>query len=242
MALCQTETCILKAMAMNSSSMKVDVLSSKIAMDMVLTHHYSNRTVGAKRCFGLWTDSDLVGCVVYSQPASYTLCKGVCGDEFKPFVIELARLVVTTKERNAASFLIANSLAKIGDAVVVSYADCNDHVGHVGYVYQATNWTYTGVGTAEPKWAHPKTGEIVSYTRRHIDIKAQAIGLHWTELVKVKQAGKHRYVTFTGSRAFRRNARAALRYPVLPYPKGETRRHEPRQRSSDLFTRSASNS
>jgi len=214
--------------------MEVSTLPSKIAMDMVLRHHYSNRTVGAKRCFGLRIESDLVGCVVYSQPASYTLCKGVCGDEFKPFVIELARLVITTKERNAASFLIGNSLALLGDAVVVSYADCNDHVGHVGYVYQATNWLYTGTGTAEPKWADPRTGEIVSYTRRHVDLKAKAIGLHWSELVKVKQAGKHRYVTFAGSKRFRKLARKALRYSVAPYPKGDSRRHEPRQKQ-DLF-------
>lgn len=216
--------------------MIVQKLQSKVAMDMVLTHHYSNRVVGAKHCFGLRINVDLVGCVVYSQPASYTLCKGVCGDEFKPFVIELARLVVTTEKRNAASFLIGNSLKKIGNAVVVSYADCNDHVGHVGYVYQATNWIYTGTGTAEPKWAHPETGEIVSYTRRHIDLKAKAIGLNWTDLIKVKQTGKHRYVTFVGSKSFRRKARAALRYPVLSYPKGDTRRHEPRELVPDLFS------
>lgn len=215
---------------MNCSSFCVNPLPSKIAMDMVLTHHYSNRVVGAKHCFGLWIDSDIVGCIVYSQPASYTLCKGVCGDEFKPFVIELARLVITTKKRNAASYLIGNSLTKIGNAVVVSYADCNDHVGHVGYVYQATNWIYTGTGTAEPKWVHPETGEVVSYTRRHIDLKAKAIGLYWKDLVKVAQVGKHRYVTFTGDRLFRRKAKAALRYPVLSYPKGNSQRHEARER------------
>jgi hypothetical protein len=33
-------------------------------------------------------------------------------------------------------------------------------------------------------------------------------------------------VTFVGDRKFRREARQALRYPVLPYPKGPTARHE----------------
>lgn len=215
--------------------MKVDTLPSKIAMGMVLAHHYSGRTVGAKHCFGLRIDGDLVGCVVYSQPASYTLCKGVCGDEFKPFVIELARLVITTKERNAASFLIGNSLALLGDAVVVSYADCNDHVGHVGYVYQATNWIYTGKGSAEPKWAHPETGEIISFTRRHIDKKAAAIGLDYRELTKVKQSGKHRYVIFTGSKRFRAQAEKALKYKRMEYPKGDTMRHEKGPKEKGLF-------
>jgi len=205
--------------------MNVAEIESKRAMAMVMDYHYSQRRVGSRRSFGLFDAGQMVGCVVYSVPASYTLCKGVCGIEFKNFVLELSRLVVTTDRRNAASRLIGQSLKLLGDAVIVSYADCNSHVGHVGYVYQATNWIYTGQGSAEPKWTHPKTGQVISYTRRHIDQKAKALGLDWRDLVKVKQQGKHRYVTFAGSRAFKRNARAALSYAIKPYPKGETTRH-----------------
>ena len=215
--------------------MLVKEIRSQWAMDMVMDHHYSHRVVGCTRVFGLFEDEELVGCCCFSIPASYTLCKGVCGDEFKANVYELSRLVVTTTASNAASFLIGSSLRAMDDRIVVSYADCNDHVGHVGYVYQATNWIYTGTGTAEPKWAHPVSGEIISYTRRHIDVKAKALGLDWTELVKIKQAGKHRYVTFTGSKAFKRRARLALKYPPLPYPKGDTKRHLPRNAGPSLF-------
>lgn len=193
---------------------------------MVMRHHYSHRKVGARACFGLVDDGSLVGCVAYSVPASYTLCNGVCGTEYRLNVLELSRLVVTTKARNAASFLIGNSLKLLGDSVVVSYADCNDHVGHVGYVYQATNWLYTGQGNAEPVWVNPADGSVVSFTRRHIDKKAEALGLDWRQLEKRPQSGKHRYVTFTGSKKFRKFARAALRYGVKPYPKGDTKRHD----------------
>ena len=113
----------------------------------------------------------------------------------------------------------------LGDKVVVSYADCNAHVGHVGYVYQATNWVYTGQASAEPAWLHPETREVISFTRRHIDKKAENLGLHWQQLIKRKQLGKHRYITFTGNRRFRLAAGRALRYKAYPYPKGETRRH-----------------
>lgn len=217
------------------SSVDVKEIPGRVAIDMVRHYHYSRRAVGCKHAMGLFESGTLLGCVVYSQPASYTLCKGVCGEEMKPYVIELARLVVTTSKKNAASYLIGRSLKMIGDSVVVSYADCNDHVGHVGYVYQATNWIYTGTGTAEPKWADPRTGEIISYTRRHVDIKARAIGLDWRELTKVRQVGKHRYVTFAGSRSFRKRARKLLRYEQKPYPKGDTRRHESAGREGLLF-------
>lgn len=201
-----------------------------ICRALVEKHHYAHkweqkRLPGIKYCWGLIEKRRVVGCVLYSIPASYTLCKGVCGPEFKAYVLELSRLVITTETKNAASFLIGQSLRLLPDAVVVSYADCNSHVGHVGYVYQATNWLYTGQGNAEPVWIDPRNGSIVSYTRRHIDVKAKAIGLEWTDLERRKQVGKHRYVTFTGNRRFKKRAGAALRYEVLPYPKGETRRH-----------------
>jgi hypothetical protein len=184
---------------------------------------------GIRFARGLWIGDKPVGCVVYSIPASYTLCRGVCGPEYQKHVLELSRLVVLTKRKNAASFLVGSSLRELseeGNWVCVSYADCNNHVGHVGYVYQATNWIYTGHGNAEPVWILPTTGEVVSYTRRHIDEKARKYGVEWTDLVKQKQVGKHRYVIFVGDRRFKKQARAALRYKVLPYPKGPTSRHE----------------
>lgn len=205
---------------------KVVSVTKADAKVMVEVHHYSGKCPGIKYCFGLEEDGYLVGVVIYSVPASYTLCNGVCGPEYRDFVIELSRLVVTTDTNNAASFLISGSLASLPEHVVVSYADCNDHIGHVGYVYQATNWLYTGHGNAEPLWCHPVTGEIVSYTRRHIDDKAKKFNLLWTDLVKKKQLGKHRYVYFTGPKWFRKQAKKDLRYEVKPYPKGTTTRHD----------------
>lgn len=194
-------------------------------MTMVMDHHYSQRKVGSKCSVGLFENSELVGCCVYSVPASYTLCKGVCGDELKDNVLELSRLVITTQKKNAASFLIGNSLKMLGNAIVVSYADTS-YAGHVGYVYQATNWMYTGRGSAEPAWHHPITGDIISFTRRHIDKKAEKIGLSWRDLIKVPQLGKHRYVTFTGTKKFKLHCRSKLKYKILPYPKGDTKRHD----------------
>lgn len=215
--------------------MRVEPISSERAMRLVLRHHYSRRKVGTKHAFGLVDKGELLGCCTFSIPASYTLCTGVCGPDYRTHVLELSRLVIVPRTKNLASMLIGTSLRRLGDFVVVSYADCNDHVGHVGYVYQATNWIYTGRGNAEPKWLHPTTGEVVSYTRRHIDIKAKKLGVEWTDLIRSPQLGKHRYVTFTGSRRFRKAARNALRYSVLPYPKGETCRHDRAESKGELF-------
>lgn len=203
-------------------------LDKEYARPLVEENHYIGKCPGIKYSHGLCEESRLVGCVIYSIPASYTLCKGVCGPEYKQYVIELSRLVILTETPNAASFLVGRSLAALPDHIVVSYADCNTHVGHVGYVYQATNWLYTGQGNPEPLWLHPETGEVISYVRRHVESKAAKLGFVKAQLKQFKQVGKHRYVYFAGSRRFRRDARLSLNYDVLPYPKGETRRHTER--------------
>ena len=210
-------------------------LSKATVRHLIVKYHYSGRAPGIVHAWGLLEGQKIVGCIVYSVPASYTLCTGVCGAAYRKDVLELSRLVITTKRKNAASFLIGNSLRLLGkqrSAIVVSYADCNDHIGHVGYVYQATNWLYTGHGNAEPKWVETSTGKVVAYTRRHIDAKARELGYDWElnsskgpGLHKEPMKGKHRYVTFVGDKRFCRKARSDLRYKVLGYPKGPTQRH-----------------
>jgi hypothetical protein len=37
---------------------------------------------------------------------------------------------------------------------------------------------------------------------------------------------KHRYVYFVGSKTQKKAMRKALKYPVLPYPKGESKRYD----------------
>lgn len=192
-------------------------------LPFMMKRHYARRKVGAKRAFGLFDNGALVGCVLFSQPASYTLCTSVCGPDFKPYVIELSRLSVPRRSPNAASYLVGRALRLLGDAVVVSYADAG--VGHIGSVYQATNWLYTGRSAVTYHFYDPRTEKLIARTRRHIDAKAERIGLTEGLLTKIPQPAKHRYVIFTGNRRFTKRAQAALRYSVGDYPKGKSKRH-----------------
>jgi hypothetical protein len=190
---------------------------------LILKRHYARRKVSANRVFGLYSGQKLVGCVLFSKPASYTLCESVCGKEFKPHVLELSRLSVPRRSRNAASYLVGRALALLGNHVVVSYADAG--VGHIGTVYQATNWLYTGRSSVSYFYHEPTSGKLIAKTRRHIDRKAARLGLTESKLLKVRQPSKHRYVIFTGNRRFKKQAAKSLQYLVLPYPKGKSKRH-----------------
>jgi hypothetical protein len=93
--------------------------------------------------FGLYENAQIVGVVTYGIPASPSLCMGICGKEYSDKVLELNRLCLMDNYKNQSSFLIGNSIKLLPKpTIVVSYADTAK--GHVGYVYQASNFLFTG--------------------------------------------------------------------------------------------------
>ncbi len=173
--------------------------------DWILNIHYAKRMPSISYAYGLYRHDEMVGMVSYGSPASPSLCKGICGEEYKSDVIELNRLVLKDNLPNEASFLVARSLKLLPKPkVVVSYADAGGHF-HTGFVYQATNFLFTGT-------TRPRTdiaGKDGKHSRHHLgDITK-----------RVARTAKHRYVYFIGSKRERKVLREALRYPVLDYPK-----------------------
>lgn len=107
--------------------------------------HYARRMPCIQFAYGLFDDDKLIGVVTYGQPASPSLCRGLAGEENKKYVLELNRLVILPEYngKNLASMLVSKSLKLLPHRTfVVSYADSG--WGHVGYIYQATNFLYTG--------------------------------------------------------------------------------------------------
>lgn len=164
--------------------------------------------------FGLFLDGDMIGVVTYGVPASHFLCIGLAGEENQNDVIELNRLVILPKYngKNYASYLVAHSLKELPNhTFVVSYADTA--WGHIGYVYQATNFIYTGCTKART--------DIVSSSGGH--------ARHYEKGSAVRQnrSAKHRYVYLVGDRRTKRQMLKDLRYPAIKeYPKGDERRYD----------------
>jgi len=63
---------------------------------------------------------------------------------YQDHFLELNRLVIDEgSKKNVLSFFVSQTLKKLPcPNVVVSYADTSQN--HHGYIYQATNWIYTG--------------------------------------------------------------------------------------------------
>jgi hypothetical protein len=198
------------------------------ALPWLLNKHYARRSAPVTYAFGAYEDGALIGIVTYGTPLSSTLKVGVCGNEWAGHVLELNRLCCDSR-KNLASLLVGRSLQALPKpSVVVSYADTG--VGHVGYVYQATNFLYTGLSARVMEYAvdgldlhSASIGDKV----RGVKNRANALREMYGEAFHMKErTRKHRYVFFVGNRWQVKEMRLALKYEVQPYPKGDTKRYD----------------
>ena len=176
--------------------------------------HYARRMPCVQYAYGMFENGMLIGCVTYGQPASPSVCKGVAGEQHKHEVLELNRLVFLPgfNGENRASKLVGQSLRMLPHhTFVLSYADIGGW-GHVGYVYQATNFIYTGMTKerTDPFCAasHPRHYSK-DETRRQI------------------RTAKYRYVYLVGDKRERKKMKKELKFPQYDkYPKGDTRHYD----------------
>jgi len=190
--------------------MKVLPIKSEEAVPWILQKHYAKRLPSISYAFGLYIDNQLKGIVTYGIPASNALCEGVCGVDNKSFVIELNRLCLQDNTKNEASFLVANSIKLLPKPmVIVSYADTAQ--GHVGYVYQATNFLFTGT-TKERTDMFAGEGK---HSRHATDPS-----------VRQFRSAKHRYVYIHGNKTERKKLLKSLNYKQEPYPKGDIKKYD----------------
>lgn len=203
--------------------MEIKPVTRKEYLPFLLDVHYARRCPSVSWAFGLFVEDCLEGVVTYGTPSSATLRRGVCGDAFKSDVIELNRLVLLSNEKNHASFLVGRSLRRLfGNKIVVSFADTSQ--GHIGYVYQSTNFIYCGLSAKRTDWKvrgmEHLHGQTVADEFRGQPNRAQAMREKYgDDFYLAPRPRKHRYVTFTGTRKFKKEAMQSLRYPVMTYPK-----------------------
>lgn len=193
--------------------LKVQQITYEQSKPFILNIHYARRIPCIQYAYGLFDNDKIVGIVTYGQPASPSLCAGIAGKEHKKDVLELNRLVILPEYngKNCASFLISKSLKMLPHRkYIVSYSDCGGW-GHNGYVYQASNFYYTGT-------TKPRTDKYSSGHSRHYEKD---------EKRRQFRSAKHRYITITGTKKDKKDLLKDLKYTIYEkYPKGDNTNYD----------------
>ena len=188
------------------------------AVAFLLPRHYSGRKPVVSKAFGLIEDGVLQAVITYGKPASPSVCVGICGKEYSGNVYELNRMCRSDEYRKPLSHFVSATLRMLKplDWIVVSYSDTA--MDHDGYAYQACNFLYTGTSAPHAdKYVPDGSGH-----NRH----AESFDVRKDEF-SVERSIKHRYIYFcTKSKRLKKEWMNSLRYPVLPYPKGDNSNYE----------------
>ncbi len=191
------------------------------ARQILVKHHYLHSLPGGtKLAFGTLVEGRLLGAITFGVGPynAFALVDGACPDD----CLALTRLWLSEElPPNSESRVISVCLRYLKKYTtlkfIMTYADPAQ--GHVGTIYQATGWLYTGLSEATPKF------DIGDGVARHSRSLAHAFGSHSLKYLsghglKIKvlpQISKHRYIYFLDQ-----NYRNRLKIPALPYPKKET--------------------
>jgi hypothetical protein len=193
-------------------------LSSEEALHLIKKNHYLHRACPISHSWGIrlsdsdfFTDNEAFGCLTIGKLCSWSTCCGLVGEKKdhldKPAarnhdVYELNRLWLSDSlPAHTESRFIGWCLRELKktrpNIILVSYADTAHD--HVGVVYQATNWIYTGLSVPFNDLASYELNHPAQYKRSD----------HTGE-----RSRKHRYVWFANPAD-----RPLLKWNVQPYPK-----------------------
>lgn len=203
--------------------LSVRPIESKQAYPFLLDIHYARRIPSISYAFGLFDEDALIGVCTFGTPPSAPLKTGVCGPEWAGRVLELNRLCLLYNRHNEASYLVGACLRALpAPSVIVSFADTEQ--GHVGTVYQATNFLYCGLSAKRTDWKvrgkEHLHGQTIADEFRGTPNRAAAMREKYGEdFYLAPRPRKHRYIFFVGSKKEKKAMRAALRYAVEEYPK-----------------------
>ena len=202
-------------------NIKVQPIPMTVAKKLLEREHYLHSIPGGtKLAFGIFADGRINGAITLGVgPANaHRLVQGATRNDCLALTrLWLADEMPNNSESHVIGIVIRSLRTHTNLKFLISYADPSR--GHLGTIYQASNWLYTGLSVATPLYDF---GDGVGHHSRSVgQIYGSRSKSHFESLgMKVKliiPEAKHRYVYFLEPAW-----RSKLLVPVLPYPKKES--------------------
>lgn len=192
----------------------IQPIDRKLANEIQIKNHYLHTKASCTYAFSLIENNIIIGVILYGNPTAPTTLD-ICGNNNRKNVIEITRLwIQDNTPKNTESFFIANTIKMIPKPIIVAFADPDAE--HIGIVYQASNFLYTGKS--------PRGGKVIAIKNNKIHNKTL-----WKQYKTAKRirevfgdenvyykpyATKYRYVYIKENKY-----KDQLIYKIEPYPK-----------------------
>lgn len=191
-------------------------IDRKLANRIQVQNHYLQTRASCVYAFALHhiSSDEIVGVILYGNPTSPTTIN-ICGEANRKNVIEITRLwIQDDTPKNIESYFISNTIRRVNKPIIVAFADPD--VGHIGIVYQASNFLYTGKSERKGGVIAIKNNKIHNKTLwKQYKTAAKIKEVFGAENVYYKPySTKYRYVYLKDKRY-----KNQLIYSSVPYPK-----------------------
>jgi len=203
---------------------EVQSINSKETHEWLLHKHYAKRIPSIIYSFGLYNNLELCGVMTIGNSPSKDLTHHLLNGKYIQKIYELNRLCVNENlEKNILSYFVSNALKKLPKPTcLVSYADTSQN--HNGYIYQATNWLYTGLSYKMNEWREKNTNK---HSRNLCNLyTTDFMKANPDRFYRIERPRKHRYIYFLGTKTQKKDMINNLKYKIEPYPKGENKRYD----------------
>lgn len=211
---------------------KVNSISFDDCKEWLLKKHYLKRTASISYSFGLFNQENiLVGVLTFGNAIPNTAKKSLFGEKYMNLVFELNRLCTNDDlDKNANSFFISEAFKLLPKPMIIlSYADKS--FGHTGYIYQATNFIFTGESHTQLDWKlkgkehlHSRTlMDEFAFQKDRINKLKEKYG---DDLYQVRREAKYRYIYVLANKNDRKIIMSNKLFDIKPYPKGENKNYD----------------
>ena len=181
--------------------------------------------------FGLFDNNILIGICTFGNAVPMQMKKSLFGEKYMDLVYELNRLITIDEiDKNGNSFFISQCFKLLPKPmIIVSYADKS--FGHNGYVYQSTNFYYTGESHIQKDWKikgmeHKHSRAIMdefSFQENRIEKLKEKYG---DRMYQIERPPKNRYVYILASKKQKNKILKEKRFEILSYPKGDNKNYD----------------
>ena len=210
-----------------STQLTVKSVSRKYAKQLIVLHHYAHAWSSCKHAIGLYKAGSVVGVAIYGSPVGRLTAQSIAPIVKDNEVLELTRLWVNDSEgKNTESWFLGQTFKwlKKNDPkikVLISYTDPT--VGHIGTIYQATNWLYQGNEIRFTEYFMYKIKGVTHHPRT-VFSKYGTNDLEKLKKVEpdieiIPTERKHRYIYILTPKRERKKILKAIKRPIKPYDK-----------------------
>lgn len=207
----------------NDVKLKIDWASHESAKYACEHWHYSKCVPAGKIVkIGVWENDYFIGCVLFSRGANNNLPKMFNLKHTE--CVELVRVALRSHISSVSKIIsiALKFLKKLCPEIrlIVSYADTNQ--GHIGAIYQAGNWVYSGGSDAQSIYINGIKFHARSISSKYGTASIDELLKRGINAERKKDAIKHRYLMPLDKEMRKQIIKLAKPYPKKSCPIGVT--------------------